>query len=127
MQDFDSYGSGGGAGLGFMGVVWLAVMVLIIASWWKIFTKAGKPGWAAIVPIYNLIVILEIVGKPVWWFILLLVPIVNLFVLIYVLHLLSKSFGKDVGMTIVLVLFGFIGFPLLAFGDAKYVGPAGAN
>jgi hypothetical protein len=127
MQDFDSYGSGDGALFGFMGIVWLAVVILIIASWWKIFTKAGKPGWAAIVPIYNIIVILEIVGKPVWWIILLLVPIVNLFVMIYVLHLLSKSFGKDVGMTIVLVLFGFIGFPLLGFGDAKYVGPAGAN
>jgi hypothetical protein len=125
MQDFDSYGSGDGAVFGFMGIVWLAVVILIIASWWKIFTKAGKPGWAAIIPIYNMIVILEIVGKPVWWIILFLIPFVNFFVIIYVMHLLSKSFGKDIGMTLLLVLVGFVGFPILAFGDAKYQGPAG--
>ena len=127
MEDFDSFGSGDGAGLGFIGIIYLAVIVLIIASWWKIFTKAGKPGWAAIVPIYNIIVILEIVGKPVWWFILLLIPFVNLFVGIYVIHLLSKSFGKDIGMTLLLIFLGFIGFPMLGFGDAKYQGPAGAK
>ncbi len=127
MEDFDSFGSGDGAGLGFIGIIYLAVIVLIIASWWKIFTKAGKPGWAAIVPIYNIIVILEIVGKPVWWFILLLIPFVNFFVGIYVIHLLSKSFGKDIGMTLLLIFLGFIGFPMLGFGDAKYQGPAGAK
>ena len=90
---------------------------------WKIFTKAGKPGWAAIIPIYNIIVLLEIVGKPVWWIILLLIPLVNFFVMIYVAHLLAKSFGKDIVMTILLIILPFVGYPMLAFGDAKYVGP----
>ena len=75
-----SAGSGGLIGALFGGVfflVWLAVVVLIFASLWKIFEKAGKPGWAGIVPIYNAVVLLEIVGRPIWWIILLLVPCVN--------------------------------------------------
>src|SRR5262245_61036676 len=76
-------GPGDGAAVGMMicmGVVYLAVIILVVAGMWKVFTKAGKPGWAALVPIYNLIVLLEIVDKPVWWIILLLIPCVNIIV-----------------------------------------------
>ena len=97
----------------------------MIASLWTTFSKAGKPGWAAIVPIYNLIVLLEIVGKPWWWLFLMLIPIVNLVILIIVYHNLSLSFGKSGGFTVGLILLGFIFLPILAFGDAKYVGPGG--
>ncbi|MEA2042760.1 MAG: DUF5684 domain-containing protein, partial [Bacteroidota bacterium] len=96
----------------------------MIASLWKIFEKAGKPGWASIIPIYNLIVLLEIVGKPVWWFILYLIPIVNIIFLIWTINLLSKSFGKDEGFTIGLILLGVVFYPILGFGDAEYKGPA---
>jgi hypothetical protein len=92
---------------------------------WTIFSKAEKPGWAAIVPIYNLLVLLEIVGKPMWWFILMLIPIVNIVILIIVYHNLSLSFGKNAGFTVGLILLGVIFLPILAFGDAKYVGPGG--
>ena len=95
----------------------------MIASIWTIFSKAGKPGWASIVPIYNLIVLLEIVGKPSWWLLLMLIPIVNIVILIIVYHNLSLSFGKDGGFTVGLILLGIIFLPILAFGDAKYVGP----
>lgn len=108
---------------GAFALVYLAFLVLMIVSFWKIFTKAGKPGWAAIVPIYNLIVWLEIVNKPIWWIILLFIPIVNFIILIILVHRLSLSFGQGVGFTILLLLVGFIGFPVLAFGDYKYVGP----
>ena len=108
-------------------VFYLAFIVLIIASMWKVFEKAGKPGWAAIVPIYNLIVLLEIVGKPAWWFLLMLIPCVNLIILIMVYHRLSLSFGKDAGFTVGLILLGFIFLPILGFGDAQYQGPGGAN
>ena len=91
----------------------------------KLFEKAGKPGWAAIVPIYNFIVLLEIIGKPVWWFILVLIPIVNIIVLIMIWHQLSLSFGKDVLFTLGLIFLGFIFYPILAFGSAQYVGPGG--
>ena len=120
-------GGGGGAAAGAIGLVmmlvWLAVVVLMIASLWKVFTKAGKPGWAAIVPIYNMIVLLEIAGKPIWWIILLLIPFVNLVVAIILVHRLSLSFGKGVGFTIGLLLLGFIFIPILGFGDAQYSGP----
>jgi hypothetical protein len=107
-------------------IVWLAVVVLIVAGMWKMFVKAGQPGWAAIIPIYNIIVLLQIVGRPLWWFILLLIPCVNIIFLIIVMNDLSKSFGQGVGFTIGLILLGFIFIPILGFGKAQYVGP-GAN
>jgi len=108
-----------GMGIGMM-LVWFAVVLILIISMWKIFTKAGKPGWAAIVPIYNIIVLLEIVCKPIWWFILLLIPFVNIIVLIIVLIELAKRFGKGVGFAIGMLILPFIFYPMLAFGDAKY-------
>ena len=109
--------------MGVIIVIYLAIIVLMIASMWTIFSKAGKPGWASIVPIYNTIVLLEIVGKPWWWLFLMLIPIVNIVILIIVYHNLSLSFGKDGGFTVGLILLGIIFLPILAFGDAKYVGP----
>ena len=107
-------------------LIYLAVVVLVIASMWKVFTKAGKPGWAAIVPIYNTIVLLEIVGKPTWWIILLLIPFVNIIVLLIVINELSKSFGRGVGTTLGLIFLGFIFWPILAFGSAQYQGGGAA-
>jgi len=92
----------------------------MIASMWKIFTKAGKPGWAAIIPIYNLIVLLEIAGKPLWWFILMLIPFVNIVVFIMVLVSIARNFGKGVGFAIGMLLLPFIFYPMLGFGDARY-------
>lgn len=113
-----------GAGIGIL-VVYLAIVVFLIASMWKVYTKAGKPGWAAIVPIYNIIVLLEIVGKPTWWIILMLIPLVNFIVLIIIMHQMSLSFGKDTGFTIGLLLLPIIFIPILGFGSAQYVGPGG--
>jgi len=106
-------------------ILYIALVVLMIASLWKIFTKAGKPGWACIIPIYNIIVLLQIVGKPWWWLLLMLIPFVNIVIGIWMTNLLSKSFGQGAGFTVGLIFLGFIFFPLLAFGNYKYVGPAG--
>jgi len=106
-------------------IIILAITVLIIIAEWKIYEKAGKPGWAVLIPIYNLIVLLEIVGKPLWWIFLFLIPFVNIIFGIWVTNLLSKSFGKDEAFTVGLILLGIIFYPILGFGDAKYVGPAG--
>lgn len=122
MESYDAGSSGLMAILGGFLFVYGAIIILIIASLWKIFTKAGKPGWAAIIPIYNTIVLIEIVGKPVWWFILLLIPLVNIVILIILVHRLSLSFGQGVGMTVLLILLPFIGYPVLGFGSSKYVG-----
>ena len=100
----------------------LAILLLIIVSLWKIFEKAGKPGWASIVPIYNIIVMLEIVGKPVWWLLLLFIPFVGLIVSIMLVFELAKKFGKGGGFALGLVLLPIIFYPILAFGDAKYEG-----
>ncbi len=109
----------------FHSVIFWIVTILIIVALWKIFEKAGKPGWASIIPIYNVIVLLEIVGKPWWWILLMLIPIVNLIFAIWTTNLLSKSFGKNEGFTIGLILLPFIFYPILGFSDAKYQGPAG--
>lgn len=110
-------------GIPVIGIVFiLGLVVFIIACMWKIYEKAGQPGWAAIVPIYNLIVLLKIVGKPWWWLLLMLIPIVNYVFIIWTYNLLSKSFGKSEGFTVGLLLLGIIFFPILAFGSAQYIG-----
>jgi hypothetical protein len=122
-----SGGAGGLIGALFGGVfmlITLAVVLLVFVSLWKIFEKAGKPGWAGIVPIYNIIVLLEIVGRPLWWIVLMFVPCVSIVVGIILCIDLAKSFGKDVAYGIGLALLGFVFFPMLAFGAARYVGPA---
>jgi len=105
-------------------IICLAIAVVVIAGLWKVFTKAGKPGWAAIIPIYNTIVLLEIIGRPLWWFILMLIPLVNIVIVIIVYIDLAKSFGKGVGFGIGLLLLGVIFIPILGFGDSRYIGPA---
>ena len=104
-------------------LVELAVILLIVVSLWKIFTKAGEPGWAAIVPIYNLIVLLKIVGKPAWWVILMLIPFVNIIIGIMLAINLATVFGKGVGFALGMIFLPFIFYPILAFGDARYQGP----
>src|SRR5476649_299592 len=81
-------------------VVYCLIILVCIVAMWKIYTKAGKPGWASIIPIYNIIVLLEIVGKPVWWFLLFFIPCVNFVFIIWTYNLLSKSFGKSEGFTV---------------------------
>jgi hypothetical protein len=126
LQESSGGGGGGGIFVGIFGLVYLAVIVLLIASMWVIFTKAGQPGWAAIVPIYNGVVLLQIVGRPVWWIVLLLIPFVGFIVGILVVLDLAKSFSQSVGFGIGLLLLPFVFAPMLAFGDAKYRGPAAA-
>ncbi len=104
-------------------LLYLAIIALIIVSMWKIYTKAGKPGWASIVPIYNLIIMLEIAGKPWWWIFLFFIPIANIIFLIMMYNGVSKAFGKSEGFTVGLVLLGIVFFPILAFSDAKYTAP----
>jgi hypothetical protein len=94
--------------------------VVMIAAMWKVFTKAGKPGWAAIVPIYNIIVLLAIAGKPTWWIILFFIPIVSLVMAILTYVALAERFGKGGGFAVGLVFLSPIFFPILGFGSAQY-------
>lgn len=113
-------------------IVFFLVFILILAlptiiGMWKTFQKAGKGGWECIVPVYNNMVLAEIVGKPMWWGLLCLIPYVGLIWNIWLFNLLSKSFGKGTGFTVGLVFLPFIFFPILGFGDAQYLGPNGID
>lgn len=103
----------------------LFIVVVYIVAVWKIYEKAGQKGWAALIPIYNLYILLKIVGKPGWWLLLMFIPLLNMIIAIWMTNLLSKSFGKDVLFTVGLLFFGIIFYPILGFSDAKYIGPAG--
>jgi hypothetical protein len=103
----------------------LAIAIIVIIAQWKIYEKAGQPGWACIIPIYNVYILLKIVGKPGWWLLLLIIPFVNFVILIWVTNLLAKSFGKSEGFTLGLLFLSFIFYPILGFGKDEYQGPVG--
>lgn len=116
-----------GSGVGVIGwLIYLVVIVVWIAGMWKVFEKAGQPGWAAIIPIYNLYVLTQVVGRPWWWLIIALIPLVNIIAL-FVLNIdLAKAFGKGAGYGVGLALLPFIFYPMLGFGDPGYQGAAAA-
>lgn len=93
----------------------------MLVGMWKIFAKAGQPGWAVLIPIYNLIVFLQIVKKPIWWVILLIIPVVNIVLAIILNIEMAKAFGKDAGYAVGLIFLPFIFIPIIGLGDAKYV------
>lgn len=124
-MDYNSEYSSAAAGIGAGAItIYLILLVLTYVGLWKIFEKAGKPGWAAIIPIYNAIVLIEIVGKPTIWILWLIIPCTSPIFGIWLVNLLSKSFGKTEGYTVGIVLLPFVFIPLLGFGDAKYLGPS---
>ncbi|MBS0188589.1 MAG: signal peptidase I [Planctomycetes bacterium] len=117
--------SGNGAGAIFV-LVELAILAFFIVTFWKLFGKAGQPGWYALIPIFNVYILLKIVGRPWWWLILFMIPIVGFIIAIVVTVDLAKSFGKGIGFAIGMILLGFIFYPILAFGSAEYQGPVAA-
>ncbi|MEN6315982.1 MAG: DUF5684 domain-containing protein [Clostridiaceae bacterium] len=105
-------------------VIYLAVLVLMIASLWILFQKAGKPGWAAIVPIYNTVVMLEIGGKPGWWVLLYFIPFVNIVIAIMALAAFLRAYGRGgAGPVLLMLFFSVIYLPYLAFSkNVQHVG-----
>ena len=116
----------GGIAWGTLMFFYLAFLVVYAIGAWKMYEKAGHPGWAALIPIYNFYVLLKIVGRPGWWLILMLVPFVNFVIWIIVALDLAKSFGKGTGFALGLIFLSVIFILILGFGDARYVGPAAA-
>ena len=105
----------------------LAIAVAVIVGAWKVYTKAGWPGWAIFIPFYNAYVLLKIVGRPGWWLLLLFIPLVNFVIGLIVYIDLAKSFGKGTVFGLGLFFLYPIFVPILGFGDAEYVGPAAAS
>jgi len=101
-------------------IIYCAIIVFMVATMWKIFAKAGEPGWTCLVPIYNTCVWLKIAGKPMWWILLLLIPFVGLIIAILAVIGLANKFGKGGGFAVGLIFLPIIFYPILAFGDAEY-------
>ncbi len=101
-------------------LIQLAVFVLVIVGMWKTYVKAGQPGWGCLVPIYNAVLLCRMGGKPGWWVLLMLIPIVNIVIYCIVMNGVSRNFGQGVGFTIGLIFLPFIFYPILGFGDATY-------
>ena len=104
-------------------LIGLVVVVFIVAAMWKVFTKAGKPGWAAIIPFYNIYVLCKIAGRPGWWLVLFIIPLVSIVISIIVALDVAKAFGKGGAFGFFLLwLLPIIGYPILGFGSAPYQG-----
>lgn len=117
-----------GAVIATLVILYIILIIYAIFVLWRVFVKAGRPGWAAIIPIYNGWVLFEVSGKPGWWVfggLLAFIPIVGWIVpfVLYIIAALSlaKRFGKSTAFAVFgLIIFSIIGLSILAFGDAKY-------
>lgn len=113
-------GAAAAAGAGLFMLIYFGLILVMIIGMWKMFSKAGKPGWASIIPIYNVVVLIEIAGKPIWWVLLAMIPFVNFVILIIVNLALAERFGKGGGYAVGLTFLPFIFIPMLGFGNASY-------
>jgi hypothetical protein len=98
----------------------LVVSLLIVASMWVIFEKAGSSGWKSLVPIYNMYVLMEVSGKPGWWLLLLFIPVIGTVFYLLAMLALAEKFGRGALFGVGLCLLPMIFFPLLAFGGTQY-------
>jgi ABC-type sulfate transport system permease subunit len=101
-------------------VLLLVVALVILIGIWKVFVKAGQPGWGCLIPIYNAYLFCHIAGKPGWWVLLLLIPGVNVIIGIVLTIDLARNFGKGVFFAFGLLFLGFIFYPILGYGSAEY-------
>jgi Family of unknown function (DUF5684) len=131
LQSDDAAAAGAMAALfGFSAVMFLfalAIIAVFIAGLWKVFTKAGQPGWGAIVPIYNMYILTQIAGKPGWWVVLMLIPLVNIVIALLIAIDVAKAFGQSAAFGVILLfLLSGIGYLVLGFGNYRYLGPPSA-
>lgn len=108
--------------------LWGCLVIFYLFVWWRIFEKAGRPGWESLIPFYNLYIIAtKISGRPGWWLLMLLVPFANIYYAIVLVRSYARSFGQGVGFTVGLIFLGGIFNPIIAFGNIRYVGPNGVS
>lgn len=113
--------------LGAYFVVILLIAAFMVICQWKIFTKAGQPGWAVLVPFYNIYVYTQVIKRPSWWmalYFLGIIPILGSIAVLVIVILdqirLAKVFGKDSGFAVGLIFLSIVFLPILAFGSSKY-------
>tara|TARA_B100000575_G_scaffold292370_1_gene300525 strand:+ start:483 stop:839 length:357 start_codon:yes stop_codon:yes gene_type:complete len=107
---------------GIIAVVYFGVLLLTFVSLWRVHTKAGRPGWACLIPIYNLVVLVQIASRPLWWVILFFIPCIGIPFYVITMVDIAKAFGKGTGFGIGLLILAPIFLPILAFGSAEYKG-----
>ena len=103
-------------------IICLHILMIHRVALWFIFKKAGEEGWASIIPVYNILIVIKIAGKPWWYILLMLIPVVNIVIGIMILHGLSKAFGKGGWFTVGLIFLRVIFLAILGFGSAQYTG-----
>jgi len=101
-------------------ITYIGVIFLTLMGLWRVYQKAGQPGWACIIPFYNIYILLKITGKPGWWLLLYLIPFVNIVISIIVLISLARSFEKDGGFAVGLIFLPFIFYPILGLGNSSF-------
>jgi hypothetical protein len=113
-QAFQQYSSTGS---------WVSLVVglLVVVALWRIYSKAGEPGWASIIPIYNVYVLVRICGRPAWWTLMVFIPLVNIVFYVILTHDLSKAFGHGLPFTLGLILLPVFFHLVLGFGGSRYV------
>jgi hypothetical protein len=122
LQD-QTNGTAAALGGGVVLIIMLAVAVVFIIGLWKVFTKAGQPGWASIIPFYNAYILIQIAGRPGWWLLMLLIPFVNLVFGLLLAIDIAKAFGQSAAFGVILLfLLGGVGYLVLGFGNYSYVG-----
>lgn len=126
LQSSDFAGAGAlAAVVGTMLIVGLVIALIFIVGLWKVFQKAGQPGWACLIPFYNCYVLLQIAGRPGWWLLLLLIPLVNVVIALLLAIDIAKSFGQSAAFGVILLfLLSGVGYLVLGFGNYRYLGPA---
>lgn len=104
----------------------LAIPLVLLPFYivWRFFEKANKPGWASLIPIYNIIVLNQIAGRPGWWVILYFIPLVNIVISAIIAIDIAKAFGKSTAFGVFgLFIFSIIGYAIIAFGNNTYTQP----
>lgn len=102
------------------GLIYVALILLMIVGGWKVFEKAGLPGWGVLIPIYNVYLICKMAGKPAYWILLCCIPFVNFIIGILLMLDVAKNFGKGAGFAIGMTFLPFVFWPILGFGEANY-------
>src|SRR5258706_4814533 len=116
--------AGGGAagfmalGLGFLACWGVFALAINAFCWWKVFVKANQPGWASMVPFYNLYCLTQVAGRPAWWLVLMFIPFVNLVIIIILGIDISARFGRGGGTAAGPILLPIPFHPILGFGSA---------
>ncbi len=99
-------------------ISWVLAILMLVCMW-IIFKKCGQPGWASVIPVYNLVALCRCGGLSGWWTLGVFVPLLNLFAWFYIMLRLAQRFGKGAGFAVGLFLLGFIFLPILAFGKSQ--------